>query len=283
MDMSMRVLDWQALVEGALGIHEQTAMTIGVFDGVHRGHQALIAKILHQGFIPTVITFRQNPKRILSPETYGGDILSLPQKLAIFEDLGVSQTILIDFSENFSTLKGQEFIDALIRWGKLAYLVIGSNFRCGYRLDTDATLIRGMNAARGITTEVVPPVEDGALPVSSSRIRAAIVAGDFTRARAALGRNVAIDLEGLPPLPGTGGVIFDLVSSYRVIPPEGRYRVVVYEQGKHNAEKGRVVEISLREGKICIPLDGTAPWHGGYIEFVSQEAFPQPSFWGKQP
>lgn len=282
MDMSMRVLDWQALVGGTLGIHEQTAMTIGVFDGVHQGHQALIAKILRQGFMPTVITFRQNPKRILSPETYGGDIVSLPQKLAIFEDLGVSQTILIDFSENFSTLKGQEFINTLIRWGKLAYLVIGSNFRCGYRLDTDATLISEMNAARGIITEVVPPVEDGALPVSSSRIRAAIVAGDFTRAQRALGRNVAIDLEGIPSIPGTGCVIFDLASSYRVIPPEGRYRVVVYDQGKKNAEKSRVAEISIREGKICIPLDGTVPWQVGYIEFVSLEIFPKLQFLGKQ-
>jgi riboflavin kinase/FMN adenylyltransferase len=267
MDMSMRVLDWQALAGGR--IREQTAMTIGVFDGVHRGHQALIAKILRQGLIPTVITFRQSPKRILSPETYRGDIVSLPQKLAIFEDLGVSQTILIDFSENFSTLKGQEFIDALIRWGKLAYLVIGSDFRCGYRLDTDAARISALNADRGVITEVVPPVKEGALPVSSSGIRAAIVAGDFTRARAVLGRNVAIDMEGIPSRAGTEGVVFDLVSSNRVIPPEGRYRVIVYEHRGKNGGTGTEVEISISAGKICIPSDSRVPWQVGYIEFVS--------------
>lgn len=267
--MSMRVLDWQAVAGGALRIQEQTAMTIGVFDGVHRGHQALIAKIFRQGLVPTVITFRQSPKRLLNPETYGGDIVSLPQKLAIFEDLGVSQTILIDFSENFSRLKGQEFIDALIRWGKLAYLVIGSNFRCGYRLDTDAARIRAINGARGITTEVVPPVEEGALPVSSSRIRTAILAGDFTRARAALGRNVAIDMGEILPICGPEGLVFDLASSYRVIPPEGRYRVILYEQGGKRAGKGREAEISLSSGKICIPHDGRDPVQVGYMEFVS--------------
>jgi riboflavin kinase/FMN adenylyltransferase len=244
-------------------------MTIGVFDGVHRGHQALIAKILRQGPIPTVITFRQSPKRILNPETYGGDIVSLSQKLAIFEDLGVSQTILIDFSENFSTLKGQEFIDALIRWGKLAYLVIGSNFRCGYRLDTDAVRISAMNADRGIITDVVPPVKEGALPVSSSRIRSAIGAGDFIRARAALGRNVAIDVGGIPPICRTEGLVFDLASSYRVIPPEGRYRVVVYEPGGGTAGKGREMEIAISAGKICIPHEGSVPLQVGWIEFVS--------------
>ncbi|MDR0723530.1 MAG: FAD synthetase family protein [Treponema sp.] len=269
MDMSMRVLDWQALVGGTVHIHEQTAMTIGVFDGIHRGHQALIAKTLQKGFIPTVITFRQSPKRILSPKTYGGDIVSLAQKLVIFEDLGVSQTILIDFSENFSTLKGQEFIDALIRQGKLAYLVIGSNFRCGYRLDTDAARISAMNADRGIITEVVPPVEEDALPVSSSRIRAAIVAGDFIRARASLGRNVAIDVGGIPSISGTEGLVFDFTASYRVIPPEGRYKVVVYEQRGKNAGKGTEVEITVDAGKICIPSDGRVPSQVGYIEFVS--------------
>ncbi|MDR2797023.1 MAG: FAD synthetase family protein [Treponema sp.] len=267
--MSMRVIDWQALVGGTLNIHEQTAMTIGVFDGVHRGHQALIAKTLRRGLIPTVITFWQSPKRILNPETYGGDIVSLSQKLAIFEDLGVSQTILIDFSENFSTLKGQEFIDALIRWGKLAYLVIGSNFQCGYRLDTDAARISAMSVERGIITDVVPPVEEGALPVSSSRIRAAIGAGDFTQARVVMGRNVAIDVGGISPISGTGGLVFDLASSYRVIPPEGRYRVVVYGQGRGNAGKGTEVEISISAGKICIPSDGRVPIQVGYIEFVN--------------
>jgi riboflavin kinase/FMN adenylyltransferase len=265
MDMSMRVLDWQGLVGGTPGIHEETAMTIGVFDGVHRGHQALISKVVQQGLMPTVITFRQSPKRILNPQTYRGDIVSLSQKLAIFEALGVLQTILIDFSGNFSTLKGQEFMEVLIARGKLAYLAIGSNFRCGYRLDTDAACISTMNAARGITTEVVQPVEEGALPISSSSIRAAIGAGDFARARAALGKNVAIDLKGIVPTPGAGGLFFDLASSYRVLPPEGQYKVILYPQGETHA--GTVVDISISAGKIFIPSNGTL--HIGYIEFVT--------------
>jgi riboflavin kinase/FMN adenylyltransferase len=267
MDMSMRVLDWQGLVGGTLGIHEQTAMTIGVFDGVHRGHQVLITKVVQQGLMSTVLTFRQSPKRILNPEAYRGDIVSLSQKLSIFEALGVSQTILIDFSGDFSTLKGREFMEVLIARGKLAYLAIGSNFRCGYRLDTDAACISTMNAARGITTEVVPQVEEGALPISSSSIRAAIGAGDFALARAALGKNVAIDLEGIVPTPGRGGLFFNLASSSRVIPPEGHYKVILHPQGE--TQEGTVGEISISAGTIFIPSNGNVPSHVGYIEFVT--------------
>ncbi|MDR1955664.1 MAG: FAD synthetase family protein [Treponema sp.] len=260
--MSMRVLDWQEWSERAPDM--PTAMTIGVFDGVHQGHQALIARIVRQGCIPTVVTFRQNPKRILAPETYGGDILSLSQKLALFETLGVAQTMLIDFSGNFSRLKGREFIDALISRGKLRYLVIGSNFRCGYRLDMDAALISALNATRGIRTEVVPPVREAGVPVSSSRIRRAIQAGDLVQARAALGRNVVIDLEGIPAVPGAEGVFFDVASAYRVIPPPGRYRVVLHERGNG---VGKTAEIGIEDGKIRIPPGDTAAFHAGCIEF----------------
>ncbi|MDR2397722.1 MAG: FAD synthetase family protein [Spirochaetaceae bacterium] len=267
--MSMRVLDWQALVEGTAQIPEKTAMTIGVFDGIHRGHQALITRTLGRGLIPTVLTFRQSPKGILSPETYCGDIVSLSQKLAVFEDLGVSLTVLIDFSKNFSTLKGQEFMDTLFLRGKLAYLVIGSNFRCGYRLDTDAACMSAINAERGIITEVVPPVEEGAAPVSSSRIRAAIGAGDFAQARALLGRKVVIDLEGIPSTTRVGSVVFDFVASCRLIPPEGRYRAVVYRQGRSPAGKGTETEITVEAGTIGISQDQKLPYPAGYIELVS--------------
>jgi riboflavin kinase/FMN adenylyltransferase len=247
----MRVLEWPDFVGAPIPDYpEQTAMTIGVFDGVHRGHQILIKKILRQGPNPTVVTFRQSPKRVIRPETAGGAILSLEQKLEIFEGLGVSQTILIDFSENFSRLKGQEFIDLLISRGKLTYLVIGSNFRCGYQLDTDALRIKQLNDARGVKTEVVLRVLEGACPVSSSRIRKAIAAGDLAAAETALGRKVALDLRDIVPEQAGDGLWFDAASQGRVVPPEGRYPVVVYEV---NAIEGKKTEIKIEQGKIGIP------------------------------
>jgi riboflavin kinase/FMN adenylyltransferase len=203
-------------------------MTIGVFDGVHRGHQTLITKITRQGLEPTVVTFRKNPRLTFAPERYEGDILSLARKLAAFERLGVARTILIDFSHDFSRLSGRDFIGVLRERGNMAYLAVGAGFRCGYRLDTDADALKRMNEERGIQTELIAPVLEGNEPVSSSRIRAWVRAGDFAAAKVALGRPFAMDIDD------EGG--------RRVAPPDGTYLVVA------RGERGEKEE---REIRVC--------------------------------
>jgi riboflavin kinase/FMN adenylyltransferase len=233
----MRVLDWQDLIDGP-PLPRPTAMTIGVFDGVHQGHQALIARIVGRGLEPVVVTFRQNPRLFFNSADHPGDISSLAQKLSLFESLGVGCTILIDFSSDFSKLGGREFIDFLTTCGNMAYLVIGAQFRCGHGLDTDAALIRRVNERNGVATELVEPVLDGSEPVSSSRIRAAIRAGDFAAAEGALGRPFVLDLG----------------SARRLVPPDGTYRVVIAE---------RETEIEIANGTIMLPtsLDAVRVTH----------------------
>jgi FAD synthase len=249
----MRTFDWQTLING--GLPAETAMTIGVFDGVHRGHQALIERILRPGQEPTVLTFLRSPKWVLRPEACKGDILSLPQKLAVFERMGVRQTILIDFSGDFSRLKGREFLGCLINQGKLRYLALGSDFRCGYRLDTDAALIRELTNAQGITTEVIPPILSGGQPVSSSRIRAAVLAGDLAGAEALLGRKVELDLAGCAARQAEDFLVFDLASAGRLLPPAGRYSALVYGA----SGKSAATELLIGKGTLCLPLDVDAP------------------------
>ena len=168
-------------------------MTVGVFDGVHLGHQVLIERIVREGPNPTVISFRENPKKFISPENFEGDIFNLEQKLAAFDSFGVSQVILIDFLENFCKLSGREFFDILAERGGMTYLAIGFDFRCGYRQETDADSVREMNECRGIVTEVVPavnlPTALGGGPVKSSRIRSAILSGDHQLAAALMGQS----------------------------------------------------------------------------------------------
>jgi riboflavin kinase/FMN adenylyltransferase len=182
----MYMVDFETFINTTTAV--PAAMTIGVFDGVHRGHQVLLEKVVQRGPHPTVVTFVQNPQSVLSPEKYGGDIITLDEKLALFEKIGITRTILIDFSENFSRLQGRVFVEQLIKRGKMAFLVVGSNFRCGYRLDTDAEAIKRQTMVYGVETEIVAPVLYAGEHVSSSGIRAALVAGDFERVKAALGR-----------------------------------------------------------------------------------------------
>jgi riboflavin kinase/FMN adenylyltransferase len=226
----------------------ETAMTIGVFDGVHRGHQALIGKIVQQApaCIPTVVTFKQNPKKVLRPGEYQGDIVGPDRKMIIFETLGVELVILIDFSQEFSKLDGRDFIGHLKSRGRLAFLVVGSNFRCGYGLDTNASDIKKINRR----TDVVSPVLEGGIPVSSSRIRGAVSSGDLDTAALLLGRKVEIDLAGLSPHPLPDGLFYDARSCYRILPPPGRYSVVFYE---FHTSGGRETEILIQDGGVFIP------------------------------
>jgi hypothetical protein len=113
----------------------------------------------------------------------------------------------------------------------MAYLAVGAGFRCGYGLDTDTDAIRRMNEERGIQTELIEPVLEGSEPVSSSRIRAWIRAGDFAAAKVALGRPFTMEL--------------DDAGARRVVPPDGTYLVVAY--GDRGGEE---VEIRVCKGMI---------------------------------
>jgi FAD synthase len=266
----MHVLEWAVFINGSSPV-PSSAMTIGVFDGVHRGHLILIKNIVQRGPCPTVITFIQNPKKILKASAYEGDIFSLRQKLSVFEELGVARTVLIDFSGNFGRMKGKEFINLLKDRGKLAFLAIGVNFRCGYKLDTDALCIKKLNEKDGIQTELVPPLTEGARPVSSSRIRDAVKKGRLDEAAALLGRRLELDLSDIPPeavyqagIPfGRGGVFFDAASQNRIVPPAGFYEALLFEA---NSKEGRKAEIFIHDGKVFLPF----PFSAARVEFYNR-------------
>ncbi|MDR1930905.1 MAG: FAD synthetase family protein [Treponema sp.] len=192
----MRILSWEELKDAPAG-GKKTAVTIGVFDGIHRGHQELIRKITGKApeMIPTVLTFRENPKfGVLNPQKEGnlrdfeGDIISFKEKTALFSGLGVELCVIIDFTRNFSTMKGRFFFEELCARLNPGYAAIGRNFHCGYGRDTGAEAFKALADASGFTAEIVEPVLEGALPVSSSRIRAAFREGRFEEAGLLLGR-----------------------------------------------------------------------------------------------
>jgi FAD synthase len=269
----MRVSDWADFTGGKIPPDlfppdQPVSLSIGVFDGVHRGHQELIRRISAESPVPAVITFRQNPRQVLSPEKYHGDIFSLGQKLAVLESLGVSRAVLVDFSGDFSKLTGRDFISLLKRGCRIGYMALGVNFRCRYRLDTGARSIRTWMKAEGIAVDLVEPVMEGRRPVSSSRIRAAISAGDLSAAAALLGRRLRIDLSDMAVSDAGGGRCYDAASASRIRPPPGAYRVLVH--GAVSGEK-REAEIFLKDGKIFIPGKPADPaFEAEDIEFITE-------------
>ncbi|MCL2209408.1 MAG: FAD synthetase family protein [Treponema sp.] len=182
----MQVIDWKQFLETGLPSPKKSSMTVGVFDGVHLGHQALIRKIVSHNdeYVPAVVTFRENHKTGDKTE----DIFSLNERLVVFESLGIQITIVIDFTKKFKKMPGTEFLELLLKHGSVGFFAAGGNFRCGYRLDTDACAIRDFFVSHNIPAEIVPEVTEDSLPVSSSRIRRAIAEGDTELAEKMLGR-----------------------------------------------------------------------------------------------
>jgi riboflavin kinase/FMN adenylyltransferase len=215
----VRVLSWDELIGGGLA-ETPFAATIGVFDGLHIGHRALVERILgRSGQASAVFTFRDNPKRILSPHIHPGELSTLDQKLDLIESMSVDFCVLIDFSGDFSKLPGRRFLSILKDCGELRFLAVGADFRCGRGLDTSAEDIKAFCEEHSIGAELVAAVRWSGRTVSSSRIRKAVTEGRLEDARAMLGRPYAIDLR---PAAACGRGCWE-PSEDQARPPRGTY------------------------------------------------------------
>jgi len=186
----MQVIDWPHFLKNGLQQGEKfSSMTVGVFDGVHRGHRLLIERVVSHNadYVPVVVTFRQNHKK----RDCTHDIQTFHQKIEVLEQLGIKITVVIDFNEAFRRMAGIEFLEILLKHGSIGFFAVGSAFRCGYQLDTDAAAIQNFFASHSIPAEIVPEVMEDGLPISSSRIRSAIAGGDLSLAEKMLGRSLS--------------------------------------------------------------------------------------------
>jgi len=266
----MLVIEWSQFLKEALPLGEKpSAVTVGVFDGVHLGHKALIEKVVSQKkhAVPVVVSFMQShhKKESASGRKYPGDILTMRQKMAVFESLGVSITVIIEFSQSFRRMGGADFLRILQEHGKMSFMAVGSNFRCGYQLDTDAQIIQKLNAERNISNCVVQPLTEGSRPISSSHIRSAIVHGKLKEANAMLGRPFTVDLFGASVSHRADGAAYDIAGRGGILPPSGRYQVLLLDKNC-DENSGKPAEIIVEDGSIIIAenLPGVFP---EYVKF----------------
>lgn len=187
------------MVSGGLSLPGPVAATIGVFDGLHLGHKALISRVVSKAPVctPVAFTFSDNPKKFTKLNGYAGSIFTLQQKLSALDEAGIELCVLIDFSTNFSKLAGSEFVLTLVRSFGVQSFVVGSDFKCGHRLSTDAEALRTIAISLGADAVIVEPVMVEGEIVSSSRIRSAISDGRMDLALAMLGRPYTLDLRAV--------------------------------------------------------------------------------------
>ena len=184
------------------GLASACALTIGSFDGVHRGHQAMLALLTnearHRGVASCVLTFEPHPRdffaaRAGKPDTAPARIGTLRDKLAELERCGIDQVIVLPFDERLAALAPEAFIaQVLVRGLRARYVLVGDDFRFGARRAGDYAMLDAAGAEQGFDVARMQSYEVHGLRVSSSAVRAALAAGDMPRAAALLGRPYAV-------------------------------------------------------------------------------------------
>ena len=164
------------------------ALTIGNFDGVHRGHRALIERVTAKArelSVPScVLTFEPHPREFFAPGRAPARLTRLRDKLELLAGAGVERTHIERFDAGFAALPAERFIEEVLKRGLGArWLLVGRDFRFGARRAGDFSTLQG----RGFDIEGMPDVSEGGERVSSSAIRAALAAADFARAERLLG------------------------------------------------------------------------------------------------
>ena len=180
---------------GAFG--EPIALTIGNFDGVHLGHQVMLARLRdasHRLGLPaTVLTFEPHPREFLSPDAAPARLTTMREKIACLAEFGVDRTQVIRFDRKFAAMLPEDFVARLlveklcVRW-----LVVGDDYRYGAQRSGDYAHLAQAAARFGFQLEAVPSVNLAGERVSSTAVRAALARGDFAHAQRLLGRAYAI-------------------------------------------------------------------------------------------
>ncbi|TPW17122.1 MAG: riboflavin kinase / FMN adenylyltransferase [bacterium] len=176
-----------------VGTGRSASVTIGVFDGVHRGHLALVNRVLEgAGRLrgeSVVVTFDPHPAAVLAPEHVPPYLTTTAEKIARLRQAGVDRVVVIPFSVELAALTPEEFVDQhLVPRACPAELVIGPDFALGRDRVGDADRLGAIGRARDFKVDVVPARLDGDEVISSSRIRRLIQRGDMPAAARLLGR-----------------------------------------------------------------------------------------------
>ncbi len=175
-----------------------TALAIGNFDGVHRGHAALLNRLVdaaHGAGLPaTILTFEPHPREFFAPASAPARLTTLREKLELLSDAGVAQVMVCRFNAHFAALSAQQFVDAVLLNGlRTRHLIIGDDFRFGKGRAGDFAMLQAAGERSGFTVEAMGSVTLDGGRVSSSSVRQALAAGDMEQAAALLGRPYVID------------------------------------------------------------------------------------------
>jgi riboflavin kinase/FMN adenylyltransferase len=214
-----------------------SVVTVGTFDGVHRGHSAILDEITRRadasGRRSVLLTFEPHPLYVVRPEQAPGLLTTRDEKKELLAQSGIDVVVFQAFTSGLASFSPERFVDeVLVRRLALEELVIGYDHGFGRNRSGDAETLRAIGASRGFTVDVVDPVTLGPDPISSSRIRAAVAAGRLDEARSGLGRSYGVTGtvtrgDGRGRSIGFPTANLSEIAPEKLLPPPGVYAVRV--------------------------------------------------------
>jgi riboflavin kinase/FMN adenylyltransferase len=221
-----------------------TAVTVGFFDGVHRGHQAVIGRTVEvarsRGLVPLALTFDRHPREVFAPGTEPRLLTTLERKATLIAGLGIDTMVVLEFNEELAAWPPERFVDDVLVEGlHIAHAVVGSNFTFGYKGAGNLATLADLGALNGFDVEGVALMKLAGRPISSSSVRAALGEGDLVWPRDALGRRFVLDgtvVAGAGRGAGMGYPTANLEVSPRMqLPGEGIYAGRAFAGGETHA------------------------------------------------
>jgi riboflavin kinase/FMN adenylyltransferase len=216
-------------------------VTVGSFDGVHLGHQAVLQEIDRRaraaGRVSVLVTFDPHPLEVVNPEAAPPLLTTGPERLEILAQSPLDYVVLLRFDRHLAALTPEGFVrEVLVDRCSVRELVIGHDHGFGRGRSGDVETLRRLGGTHGFDVDVVDPVDLGGQHVSSSRIRRAVAGGDLVTAGAMLGRRYSVvgrvaEGERRGRLLGVPTINLSELSPRKLLPPDGVYAVVVEWRG----------------------------------------------------
>jgi len=163
-------------------------LALGIFDGVHAGHQQIIKTAKHLGEV-TVMTFDPHPTSVVAPERTPSQLISVKDRIELLKQVGATHVEVVNFNKDFSQLSPDQFIeDVLLGRFKAEHVVIGENFNFGFKAQGSPKYLSEVGPKYGFGVSIVKLQEERGSTISSTRIRSLIIDGEIERANELLTR-----------------------------------------------------------------------------------------------
>ncbi len=237
--MALRVArslaEWPRVVDGG----RRAVVSVGNFDGLHIGHQRILGAVVEraraEGAIAAAITFDPHPMKVLRPQNAPPLIMTLSDRLAGFERLGLNTALVLPFDQALAKLPADDFVQTvLVDTVKACRILVGANFRYGHRQAGDVALLEELGKRSEFVVEIAPAAEVGGTVVSSSAIRRAVAEGRIEEAGTLLGHPFALSGE-VGAGEGRGrNILFptlNLKADQELLPMKGVYVTECFLQG----------------------------------------------------